>query len=104
MECAFSGISCTMKRKQKIIGRILGGIELPQDLDPHRFCVQWIGGAQLLIEQHRGILCFELGRIRLATEQGVLLIEGEGLEMERLSSSRALVSGEVHSVSLERKS
>jgi sporulation protein YqfC len=93
-----------MKKKQKIIGRILGGFELPQDLDPHRFCLQWIGGEQLLVEQHRGILCFEIGRIRLSTEQGTLQIEGDALTMERLSESRALVSGDIACVSLERKS
>ena len=104
MECADSGISCIMKRKRKIIGRILGRFELPQDLDPHLFFLQWTGGGECLIEQHRGILCFDLNRIRFATEQGTIMLEGESLVMDRLSETRALVRGSICSVSLEGKS
>ena len=59
MNCVDSGISCTMKQKRKILGRIHGSFELPQDLDPHLLAVRWIGGTDLLIEQHRGILRFD---------------------------------------------
>ena len=87
-----------------MFGRILKGLELPQDLDPHRFFVQWLGGEECLIEQHRGILCFEVQRIRFATEQGTIEITGDPLEVERLSESRALVRGKIRSVALEAKS
>ncbi len=80
------------------------GFELPQDLDPHLFFVQWFGGEECLIEQHRGILRFESQRIRFATEQGAIEIEGELLEIERLSESRALVRGGIRSIALEAKS
>ena len=93
-----------MKRKHKIIGQILRGFELPQELDPHRFFVQWLGGAECLIEQHRGILCFEPDRIRFQTEQGILSFTGKSLEMTRLSESSALVCGGIRSVILEEKS
>ena len=93
-----------MKKQRKIFGRILNGLELPQDLDPHRFFVQWLGDEACLIEQHRGILCFEAQRIRFATEQGTIEITGDPLEMERLSESRALVRGRIRSVALEAKS
>lgn len=104
MEYPDTCISCIMKRKRKIFRRILGSIELPQDLDPHLFFVQWNGGGECLIEQHRGILCFEMNRIRFATEQGTLMLEGESLEMQRLSETRALVRGHIGAVTLEGKS
>lgn len=78
--------------------------ELPQELDSHRFFVQWIGDGACLIEQHRGILCFEPTLIRFATEQGVLTVAGEALTMDALSAARAKVRGAIRSVSLEAKS
>ena len=104
MNSADSGISCIMKQKRSMIGRILRGFELPQDLDPHRCFVQWICRGECLIEQHRGIMCFEQDRIRFATEQGTLMLEGDSLEMDRLSETRALVRGGIRAVSLEAKS
>ena len=83
---------------------MLKALELPQDLDPHLVSVQWIGGRDLLIEQHRGILRFEADTIRFASEQGVLTVSGGDLVMEQLTASRALISGDVDSVSIERKS
>ena len=84
--------------------RTLNALELPQDLDPHLVTVQWIGGRDLLIEQHRGILRFEADTIRFATEQGVLSVNGTDLQMEQLTATRARISGTIISVSIEDKS
>lgn len=92
-----------MKRNQKEYGR-KRLCELPEELDPHRFFVQWIGNGACLIEQHRGILRFEGTRICFQTEQGVLTVEGDALEMDCLTDARAKVLGAVRSVSLEAKS
>lgn len=83
---------------------LLRAAELPQDLDPHLVAVHWIGGSCLLIEQHRGILRFECDEIRFASEQGTLCVSGSEMEMEQLTVFRALVSGEIRSVSFEGKS
>lgn len=103
MERLRTDISCTMKHNRTTVGRILKGFGLPQELDAHRFFVQWIGGAECLIEQHRGILCFEAGRIRFSTEQGTLCVEGDSLELTRLTETRALVLGGIRTVSIEDK-
>ena len=84
--------------------QILKAAELPQELDAHRFYVQWYGADECLIEQHRGILCFDAGLIRLATDQGTLCISGESLELEALTDSRAKVTGQIEAVRIEEKS
>ena len=104
MKSSTECISCTMKKKKQVFSRVLRSCGLPQELDTRQFFVQWIGGAECVIEQHRGILCFETQRIRFATEQGTIEITGDPLEMERLSESRALVRGKIRSVALEAKS
>lgn len=98
------GISFTMNKDRKLFKRVLRGFGLPQDLDPHRFFAQWLGGAECLIEQHRGLIGFDRDRIRFETEQGILSVEGESLVMNQLSETRVLVSGGIRSISLERKS
>ncbi len=93
-----------MKHERKLFGKLLRTAGLPQDLDPHRFFVQWVGGAECLIEQHRGIVCFGKDRIRFLTEQGTLCVEGEDLELLQLSEARAVVRGPICSVSVGGKS
>ncbi len=93
-----------MKRDRTIIGRIAKAAELPQDLDPHQFFVQWIGAGECLIEQHRGILCFRTSEIRFSTEQGTLSVCGDALILDGLTDTRAKVSGTIQSISLEAKS
>lgn len=78
--------------------------ELPQDLDPHLFFVQWLGNGECLIEQHRGVLRFDPDRIRFLTEQGTVEVTGEALVCEQLTEARAKVRGEIKSVTLEGKS
>ena len=93
-----------MRKKRKHLRALLRAAELPQDLDPHLLAVHWIGGRDLLIEQHRGILRFDNDEIRFASEQGVFAVHGVRLEMEQLTASRALISGDVRAVSFEEKS
>ena len=57
-----------------------------------------------LVEQHRGILGFDGTSVRLATDQGVLLICGEALEVETLTDTRATVTGRIMTLSIEAKS
>lgn len=104
MDRSSFGISCTMKHERKLFGKLLRATGLPQDLDPHRFFVQWIGGAECLIEQHRGIVCFGKDGIRFQTEQGTLCVEGENLELLKLSETRAIVRGPIRAVSVGGKS
>ena len=83
---------------------MLRAAELPQDLDPTLFFIQWLGKNELLIEQHRGILRFEPSVIRFKTDQGIVSVSGTDLGMNCLTESRALISGSITDVSLEEKS
>jgi sporulation protein YqfC len=104
MQIAARCIYWIMKRYRKIMGRITKTAELPDDLNPHLFFVQWLGGTECVIEQHRGILDFAMQQIRFMTEQGELSVEGEDLVLEVMTASRAKVSGSIRAVRLEAKS
>ena len=83
---------------------ILRSADLPQELDAHRFFVQWYGMDECLVDQHRGILLFDSAMIRLQTDQGVLCVTGNGLELEALTESRAKINGQIAGLSIEAKS
>ncbi len=93
-----------MRKKKPVINRVLRLLELPQDLDPHLLAIRWIGGTDLLIEQHRGILRFTDEAVRLLCEQGTVEIAGKSLVMDRLTDTSALIRGDIQSVSFEDKS
>ena len=84
--------------------RVLRTAELPQELDASRFFVQWYGSNECLVEQHRGILCFDDELIRFQTDQGVLNVAGEALVLDALTDSRAMINGQIYTLSIEEKS
>ena len=104
MESGSVCICCPMKKNRNHLHRILRILELPQDIDPHLLVIRWIGGGQLLIEQHRGILRFDAETIRFASEQGVLVVAGTDLIMDRMNETSALILGDIRSVFFEDKS
>ena len=93
-----------MKPKRRFLRRILEIADLPQDMDASRFFVQWYGADECLVEQHRGILCFDARSVRLQTDQGILNISGDALELNALSESRARITGTIRALSIEVKS
>lgn len=97
-------ICFSMKRERKMLHGFLRVTGLGQDLDPHRFYLQWYGTDECVIERHLGILCFEDTRVRLKTEQGVLTVAGENLSLFELTATRAKVTGRIESLIVEGKS
>ncbi len=104
MESRSFRIRYFMKKKHKIMHRVLRALELPQDLDPHLIAIRWIGGEDLLIEQHRGILRYDSETVRFLCEQGIVAVSGSGLTLDRLTETRALIRGDIRSVCFEDKS
>ena len=97
-------ICFSMKRERKMLHGFLRFTGLGQDLDPHRFYLQWYGTDECVIERHLGILCFDGTCVRLRTEQGTLTVTGENLSLFELTASEAKVTGRIGSLSVEGKS
>ena len=83
-----------MKRNKRFRRTLQKAFDLPDDLDPSLIQIHWIGDT-VLIEQHRGILGFEPGSIRLLSEQGELTVTGENLRIMELSETRAFIQGAI---------
>ena len=68
-------------------------MHLPGDalLDVSR--LTWIGRNQLHIENHRGLVRFQPGRLVLTTVEGQLEITGQQLELQSMSADEMFVVG-----------
>ena len=80
---------------ESIKAKLSNLFELPPDavLDLPRYMLA--GNTSLLVENHQGILEYGETLIRVATKDGPVNIEGEGLELEELSTEEIMISGRI---------
>ncbi|MGG1311842.1 MULTISPECIES: sporulation protein YqfC [Cohnella] len=75
-------------------------LDLPQDVVLDLPRVTMIGGVQLTVENHRGVLHFSPGSLRLAMERGELEVTGKNLVIRTIGAEEVLVEGEITGVQL----
>jgi sporulation protein YqfC len=73
-------------------------MEVPKDaiLDLPRITI--IGGLQLYVENHKGIVEFTDHRLRLSLSQGELIILGKHLIVKSIFSKEILIEGEIDGI------
>ena len=60
------------------------------------------GDRRVLIENHRGVICYNPREIQVKVSFGYLSIYGEFLEMKRLAKDQLVIQGSIHSVCINR--
>ena len=75
-------------------------LEWLSDLSGKTARITSVGSRMLMVENHRGIVCYEEGRIRLATRCGAIEILGEGLCLSEVRQDALIVRGEIRHVEL----
>ncbi len=80
---------------ESIKAKLTNILELPPDavMDLPRYML--VSNTSLLVENHQGILEYGEMLIRVATKDGPVRIEGEGLELEELSTEEIMISGQI---------
>lgn len=77
-------------------------LDLPQDIVLDLPRVTMIGGVQLTVENHRGVLHFAPDSLRLAMEKGELEVSGEELVIRNIGTDEVLVEGRITGVQIRR--
>ena len=87
------------KRAQAYLADIF---ELPRDilLDLSRLTL--VGSRQLYLENHKGIVQYRHGIIKVRVKSGLLTIKGEDLVLRSLYTAELYVEGEIHSLEIAR--
>ena len=65
--------------------------------------VEIAGHRRVLIENHMGVLAYSLERIQIKVTYGQLVVTGEKLNLTQLCSEQLVITGNIQSVSLERR-
>src|SRR5690554_6181386 len=88
-------------RLGRLLGSFTGSMEMPRDvvLDVPR--VTLIGDLQAQIENHRGVLEYTPGRVRVRTRAGVLIVTGSRLKIGSIYRDEVIIDGHIRRVELE---
>lgn len=89
------------KRKRKTMRKVLKALDLPEEVDLETPKFTMLGGGELMVENHRGILQYTDTEVRLVTSEGVALVKGEGLVLTELGAERIFLRGRVTGWSFE---
>ncbi|MEW5865435.1 MAG: sporulation protein YqfC [Bacillota bacterium] len=61
-----------------------------------------VGNAELVLENHMGILEYREDRIRVATGRGEITVEGKGLSIARILKREIAIEGQIRRLDLWR--
>jgi len=75
-------------------------LDLPQDVVLNLPRITMIGGIQMTVENHRGVLHFSSESLRLAMEKGELEITGNELVIRNIGAEEVFVEGTITGVKL----
>lgn len=85
-----------MEKRTEIIRQAMAEfLDIPKDLVLDLPKVTIVGRNELYIENHRGIIEYDLNRLRINLSRGFLEIEGNGLEIKALMADEMKITGEV---------
>ncbi len=74
-------------------------LEMPGDIVLDLPKITLLGGVQLYIENHRGIIEYTQQTVRVSTSEGEIIIAGEGLFLRNMLSDELCIEGRIRSIS-----
>lgn len=78
-------------------------LDLPQDVALDLPRITMIGGLQLTVENHRGVLHFSPQSLRLRMDRGEVEVTGENLIIRTIGTEEVFVEGTILGVQLHPK-
>ena len=90
------------KKRERAQGGILGGVaelfDLPVDVVAGLPRLEMVGGRQLYLEHHTGILSYSEEQIDVNTPSGVLRVRGERLSLLAMTAEELRIGGRIEGV------
>ncbi|NLA58609.1 MAG: sporulation protein YqfC [Firmicutes bacterium] len=84
--------------KGRLLQNLTTALELPADVVLNLPRITITGNAQLLMENHKGIISYEPERIRIRTENGEAVITGSNLKIDSLFAGEIRVTGHIDGI------
>ncbi|MDD3839099.1 MAG: sporulation protein YqfC [Clostridia bacterium] len=73
-------------------------LELPKDVMLDLPRITMIGNLQMYIENHKGIIEYNLQRARINTSIGIIRIVGRDLSISKIRTDEIIVAGQIENV------
>ncbi len=86
------------KRREAISKAMADLLEIPRDLVLDLPKLTIVGRNELYLENHRGIIEYNLNRVRINLSRGYLEIDGDDLEIKALMAEEMSICGQIHTV------
>ena len=81
----------------------LRALDLPEEPAPMESLVEIAGYRRVLIEHHFGVIAYCREQICVKVKYGLVSVCGSDLELSRMSKDQLIISGAIHSITLERR-
>ncbi len=87
-----------IKNTRNTIERIM---ELPIEVTTNIPKITIIGFNQIMIENYKGIIEYEEYLVKINTSIGIIIIEGNKMNLNQINENDILISGEIYKLYLE---
>lgn len=91
-----------MSRSEKWMERLVEGMDLPGEPVPGQPVIELAGENRVLIEHHLGVTGYAPEEIRVKVCYGQVSIQGNALELRRMTRGQLVISGQIYRVTLLR--
>ena len=92
-----------MKRGENWMLRLADGLDLPSESLPGVPIVEIVGHRRVLIENHMGVSRYGQDEICVKVSYGVISVQGNCLELAKMTREQLVIRGCVERISLIRK-
>lgn len=90
-----------MLKTRELFTRMSERLDLPPEAVGQGSQILLSGNHQVTVEGHHGIRLYEPQRIEVRCKKGCVCIDGEGLQVSHLSSTRLCIRGRIDALTLE---
>jgi sporulation protein YqfC len=88
--------------KTSLREKITEALELPKEIVLNVPKLTIVGTGDMIIENYKGIMEYEINRIRVNTGAGIIRITGDRLIIREITSEDIFISGEINSLEFLR--
>ena len=81
--------------------RISNWSGLPGELPPGKTLVELLGSNRVLIEHHKGLLCYSYQKIIVGGAEGNIQITGENMSIVSMTAYQLVICGRIYSICLK---
>ena len=86
------------KRLEDVKNKMSEAFELPKEITLDLPKISMVGNMQMLVENHKGIIEYTPERVRVNSTNGVIRVQGEGLNLRNIAVEDIMITGSIRSI------